>query len=339
MGFLAVLARAPFFLRRINEIVEAIVEYRPDVLVIIDSPDFTHRIARRVRARLQDLPIVDYVCPQVWAWRPGRAKTMRAYIDVLLALLPFEPEALRRLGGPECVYVGHPMIEKIAELRPDPDETMARETGKPTIVVLPGSRRTEISRLLTVFGEAVEATVRETGPADFVLPAVEHLEAEIRAHVAKWAVQPRIVTGEAEKFAAFRRARAAIAASGTVTLELALAGVPLVVAYKVHPVEAFIFHRLVKVSTIVLANHVIGENVIPEFLQEDCVPEKIAKGLTTLIKGGEQRDAQVRAFRRLNSIMMLPEGDTPGTRAARLVLDASRKREQGKTRNLEPLRN
>src|SRR5208337_4793527 len=151
MGILPVLARLPKLIARIRTTAEAIVATRPDALVIIDSPDFTHRVARRVRAALPELPIVDYVSPSVWAWRPGRAKAMRTYVDCVLALLPFEPEAYRRLNGPRCVYVGHPLIERLGTLRPNADEARRRAADPPLIVVLPGSRRSEIRRLTKVF--------------------------------------------------------------------------------------------------------------------------------------------------------------------------------------------
>ena len=155
MGILPVLARLPTLMARIRRTAEAIIADRPDVLVIIDSPDFTHRVARRVRAALPKLPIVDYVSPSVWAWRPGRAKAMRTYVDCVLALLPFEPEAYRRLGGPRCVYVGHPLIERLDELRPNADEARRRASERPLIVVLPGSRRSEVTRLMADFGGAL----------------------------------------------------------------------------------------------------------------------------------------------------------------------------------------
>ena len=151
MGIFPVIARLPTLLRRIRETAGAIVAARPDVLVIIDSPDFTHRVARRVRALLPDLPIVDYVSPTVWAWRPGRARAMRGYVDHVLALLPFEPDAHRRLGGPPCTYVGHPLVERLGDLRPDAVEARARDAGPPCVVVLPGSRRSEIAALLATY--------------------------------------------------------------------------------------------------------------------------------------------------------------------------------------------
>src|SRR5271157_5920579 len=157
MGILPVIARLRTVLKRIRETAEAIIAARPDGLVIIDSPDFTHRVARRVGRALPDLPIIDYVSPSVWAWRPGRAKAMLAYVDCVLGLLPFEPEAYVRLGGPRCVYVGHPLIERLAELRPNPDEARRRNAEPPVLVVLPGWRRSEIRRLMADFGGALGA--------------------------------------------------------------------------------------------------------------------------------------------------------------------------------------
>jgi lipid-A-disaccharide synthase len=319
MGLLPVIKRLPLLLARIRQTADAIIADPPDVLVIIDSPDFTHRVAKRVRAALPQLPIVDYVSPSVWAWRPGRAPAMRAYVDEVLALLPFEPAAHARLGGPACTYVGHPLIERLAELRPNADELQARDASPPLLVVLPGSRRSEIERLMDMFGQAVAQTVARTGPLDVVLPAVSHLAPLIAEKARGWEVQPRIVLGEAEKYAAFRRARAALAASGTVTLELALAQVPMVVGYRVSRIEA-LARFLVVASSIVLPNLILGENAIPELVQEDCTPQALSDALTPLVIGGEQRDAQTLALSRLDDLMLLPDGDTPSARAARAVL-------------------
>ncbi len=180
MGFVPVIKKLPTILARIRTTADAVIAAPPDVLVIIDSPDFTHRVARRVRKRLPDLPVVNYVSPTVWAWRPGRAPKMRAYVDHLLALLPFEPEAHRRLGGPVCTYVGHPLIERIGEMRPPADDPDLRNASPPTLLVLPGSRRSEIERLSEDFGGAVARAVERCGPLDVVLPAVAHLEGLIR---------------------------------------------------------------------------------------------------------------------------------------------------------------
>lgn len=319
MGFTAVFARLPLLLRRIEETALAVVARPPDVLVIIDSPDFTHRVAARVRKRLPTLRIVDYVSPTVWAWRPGRAAKMKRYVDHLLALLPFEPQAHADLGGPACSYVGHPVVERLGELRPSAMEAARRDAPPPMVLVLPGSRRTEIRRLLTVFGEAVARIAAEVGPADFVLPAVSHLETELRTAVAAWPVQPRIVLGETEKLAAFRTARAALAASGTVTLELALAGVPMVVAYKVAIVEEQLKY-VIRVPSIVLPNLILGRNPIPEFLQRHCTAQRLADAMLPLIADGPERAAQLAAFQRLDSLMRLPNDEAPSDVAARIVM-------------------
>jgi lipid-A-disaccharide synthase len=247
---------------------------------------------------------------------------MRAYVDEVLALLPFEPAAHARLGGPACTYVGHPLIERLAELRPNADELQARDASPPLLVVLPGSRRSEIERLMDMFGQAVAQTIARTGPLDVVLPAVSHLAPLIAEKARSWEAQPRIVLGEAEKYAAFRRARAALAASGTVTLELALAQVPMVVGYRVSRIEA-LARFLVVASSIVLPNLILGENAIPELVQEDCTALALSDALTPLVIGGEQRDAQTLALSRLDDLMLLPDGDTPSARAARAVLGRS----------------
>jgi lipid-A-disaccharide synthase len=323
MGVSAVVARLPQLLRRIGETATAVLESAPDVLVIIDSPDFTHRVARRVRARLPQLPIVDYVSPSVWAWRPGRAARMRAYVDHVLALLPFEPAAHQRLGGPPCTYVGHPLVERLAELRPSLGERSPLGDGPPILLVLPGSRRSEITRLMGPFGQALGRAASAAGAYRLVLPAVPHLAAEIEALAADWPVRPEIVLSEDAKLSAFRSAHAALAASGTVTLELALSGVPMVVAYKVSKLEEqlrFFIHA----HSVVLPNLIFGENLIPELLQWDCTPEKLAAALLPLLSNTEARAAQLQALARLDTLM-LTGGETPSQRAARIVLDVARK--------------
>jgi lipid-A-disaccharide synthase len=320
MGFLPVIAKLPTLLKRIRQTVEAVLAARPDRLVIIDSPDFTHRVARQVRRQRPDLLILDYVSPTVWAWRPGRARKMRAYVDHVLALLPFEPAVHASLGGPLCTYVGHPLIERLNELRPNADEEHVRWNEPPLLLVLPGSRHSEIVRLMADFGAALGLIGAHYGPIDVVLPAVPHLEEEIRRHAASWPLKPRIILGEAEKLAAFRRARAALAASGTVTLELALAGVPMSVAYRVSPPEMLLKY-VITVPSIVLANLVLGENTVPEFLQRDCTPEKLAASILPLLRNGPERSAQVEAFARLDRLMRLDEGGTtPSEKVAQLVL-------------------
>ena len=324
VGFAAVAQQLPKILRLIRQTVDAVLEAAPDALVIIDSPDFTHRVARRVRAKNPAIPVVDYVSPQLWAWRPGRARTMLGYVDHVLGLLPFEPEEYRKLGGPPCSYVGHPLIEQLPSLRPNVEEQRRRDGEPPVLLVLPGSRRSEIRHHLDVFGATLGRLQAEGRAFELKLPPMPHLEATIREGIAGWPVKPQIVVGETERRAAFRTARAALAKSGTVTLELALSGIPMVTAYRVGAIEAFILRRAIRVSSVILANLVIGEDVIPEFLQEDCVPEKLAPALSELLTDTPLRKRQVEAFARLDTIMSTGN-KSPSVLAADIVLATMRK--------------
>jgi lipid-A-disaccharide synthase len=318
-GFAAIPARLPAILRHLRTASRAVIAARPDALVIIDSPDFTHRVARRVRAAAPSIPIIDYVSPTVWAWRPGRAKAMRRYVDHVLALKPFEPAAHQRLGGPPCTYVGHPLIEQLATLRPDRDEAARREAAPPLVLVLPGSRRGEVRRHIGVFGAALAAVAREIGAVEVVLPTVPHLLDEVTQATHGWATPPRIVVDAAEKWSAFRRARAALAASGTVTLELGLAGVPTVLAYRVSLIEEAIARALVTTDMVGLANLILGEKVMPELLQRDATPEKLAARLVALVGDTPERRRQTEALARLDAAMEVGS-TTPSARAAAIVL-------------------
>jgi len=322
MGFASIPQRLPRILARIRETADAVIAAKPDVLVIIDSPDFTHRVARRVRARAPGIPIVDYVCPSVWAWRPGRARAMRSYVDRVLALLPFEPDALRRLAGPACTFVGHPLAEAVARLRPNAEEAKRRLADPPLVLVLPGSRTGEIRRMAAVFGEAMARVAAAAGPLEIVVPAVPRLADLVKAVVASWPVPARVVVDPDEKERAFRTAHAALTKSGTSTLELAVAGVPMVAAYKVPLVEELIGRLLIKTGSVILANLVLGENAVPEFLQRDCTPEVLAAALIPLIGDTPERRRQVAALARLDSVMEIGQA-APSERAARAVLEAA----------------
>lgn len=329
MGFSAVIARLPTILQRIRLTADAVVAANPDLLVIVDSPDFTHRVAKAVRARAPGIPIVDYVSPSVWAWRPGRAPKMRAYVDHLLALLPFEPEAHRRLGGPPTSYVGHPLIERLEEIRPREGERGASDADPLKLLVLPGSRRSEVGRLMEPFGQALALLQERTPrPLAVTIPAVPHLADEIRRRAADWSVRPTIVEGESAKWAAFRQAEAALAASGTVTLELGLSGVPMVVAYRVSKIEE-VLKYLIKAPSIVLTNLVLGENVIPELIQWDCTPEKLAEAVLPLLSDSPERRRQEEAFRRLDDLMRIGD-EAPSERAARIVTDVLKAKRRGR---------
>jgi lipid-A-disaccharide synthase len=323
MGPLAILARLPKLVRRVYQAVDAGLKAEPDAVIIVDSPEFTHPIAKRIRRKRPLIPIIDYVSPSVWAWRPGRARKMKPYVDHLLAILPFEPAAHERLGGPACTYVGHPLIERMDWIRSLDTTELARRIGlapgRPVLLVLPGSRQTEVRRLIEPFGETVRLIQERLGPVEVVIPAVSSVRPLIEAGLAAWPVTPHLVEGEADKFAAFRLATAALAASGTVTLELALAGVPMAVGYKVDAVASRL-RFLMKVPSVVLANLVLGENVFPEFIQEDCTPEKLAGALLPLLtEGSPERERQLGGLARIPEKMLL-NGTTPSERAAETVL-------------------
>ncbi|GLK75392.1 lipid-A-disaccharide synthase [Methylopila jiangsuensis] len=323
MGVGPVIARLPTLLRRIRETADSLIADPPDLLVIVDSPDFTHRVARRLRAARPDVPIVDYVSPSVWAWRPGRARAMRAYVDQVLALLPFEPAAHERLGGPPCAYVGHPLIERLHELRPAPGERAEIGQGPARLLVLPGSRAGVAHRHMPLFGETLRRLAAAGHRFEVTLPTTERLADDIRRMAADWPAPPRIVLGEAEKLAAFRAGQAALAASGTVTLELALAGVPTAAAYRLEwfapLLEPFI---RIEAPFILLPNLILGERAIPECVHRDATPERLTAELAPLLHASPERAAQRAALARLDAVMRLPDGVTPSERAAEVTLAA-----------------
>ncbi len=324
MGLGAILSRLPLLLRRISSTARSAIAAEPNAVVVIDSPEFTHPIARRIRRRRPDIPIIDYVSPSVWAWRPGRARRMRPYIDHVLGLWPFEPEVHARLGGPPCSFVGHPLIERhswLAALDPAPLAQRLRLTpDRPVLIVLPGSRTSEVSRLMQPFGQVLEKLRSHGLDFEVVMPAVSSVRGMIEQRLAAWPFRPHVVEGEDDKFRAFKLATAALAASGTVTLELALAGVPTVVAYKADPVIAAIALRLIKAPSVVLPNLVLGEGVYPEYIQEACTPANLADALAPLLADTSERTRQAALLARIPAALQV-EGLTPSEAAAGIVLD------------------
>ena len=293
MGPLSILVHLPRLVRRVHDTVAAAIAAGPDAVIIIDAPEFTHPIAKRIRKRRPDIPIIDYVSPSVWAWRPGRATKMRSYIDHVLALLPFEPAAHERLGGPACTYVGHPLIERLEAMRAIDTKPLSAKLGldpaRPVLVVLPGSRASEIGRLIGPFGEVL-AQLRASGlKPEVIVPVVASARARVVKGLEKWPVKPHLVEGEDEKFASFRLATAALAASGTVTLELALCRVPSVVGYRVDPIAAPVLRRALKLPSVVLPNLIAGHNIYPEFHQEACTAKNLAAALAPLFSQTPER--------------------------------------------------
>jgi len=323
MGLTQVLARLPNLIKRINQTAAAIVAAKPDVLVIIDSPDFTHRVAKKVRAALPALPIVDYVCPSVWAWKEYRAKSMLAYVDHVLAVLPFEPEAMKRLGGPETTFVGHRLSDDAALLRVRSQRATrpAKSAEEPkTILLLPGSRSAEIKALLPVFGEAAREFVARNGATRFLLPTVPRQEKLVRELAATLPIEPEITVDTDSKWTAFAEADAAIAASGTVILELGLATVPVVSAYKADWLITLMAKRI-KIWSGALPNLIADYAVVPEYINEVVRPGSLCRWAERLSSDTLQRRAMLEGFG--IAWQRLQVAVPPGEAAAGIVLAAA----------------
>jgi lipid-A-disaccharide synthase len=321
MGLAEVLPKYAHLKRRIREAAADVLAAEPDALITIDSPDFVLRVARIVRAARPDLRTIHYVAPSVWAWRPGRAANMAPVIDHVLALLPFEPPYMTD-AGMTCDFVGHPVV---SAPRASAAEAQAFRAGLggggPLVLALPGSRRGEVARLAPVIGGVLDRLRSAFPQAQVVVPTLRPVAAMVEDLTADWPIRPRIVEAPEARRAAFAAADVAIAASGTVSLELAANGVPMVIAYNMHPLTMWLMRRMARVDTVTLVNLVSETRVVPEFLGGRCTPDLIASALLGLIGPGPARDAQLAAMR-LTMERLGEGGDPPGLRAARSVLAA-----------------
>jgi lipid-A-disaccharide synthase len=321
MGFLEVVPSIPRVLRRLREVTAAIESRRPDVLVTVDSWGFTGRLHKAVAAARPDLPRLHYVAPMVWAWKERRARSVAAAVDHLMCLLPNEAAYFEAHGLP-CSHVGHPVVEGGAG-RADGGAFRAAHgipAEAPLIAVLPGSRRSETGRLLAPFGAAVSVVAERRPDLHVVVPTVANVAEEVAAATARWPVPVTLVRGEAARYGAFAAAAAAMAASGTVSLELALAGVPHLIAYRVAPLSAWLFRRLTHMRYVNLINITLDRLAVPELLQGACRPPTLAATLGRLLDDVPARDAQRQAF--TEALRRLGGGDgRPSDRAARVVLD------------------
>lgn len=321
MGLAEILPKYPALRRRLTETVEAVLEVRPDVLVTIDSPDFGLRVAKAVRARDPSIRTVHYVAPSVWAWRPGRAAKMARFVDHVLALLPFEPPYMEA-AGMRCDFVGHPVVSEPVATEADAAAFRAAQdipAEAAMLLVLPGSRRGEVARLAPIFGEALRHICAGVPGLRLVVPAARPVAEAVVEAVQDWPGAPVVVDGgdAVLKRAAFRAAHGALAASGTVSLELAAAGTPMVIAYDMSPLSRLVISRLLRVGTVTLVNLVTDTRVVPEFIGKACRPEAIARSVVALLEGApEQEAALALTMERLGA-----GGEAPGLRAARAVLD------------------
>ena len=318
MGLVEILPKARHLLRRIRQTADGVLERRPDAVVTIDSPGFSLRLAERLAGH--GIKRIHFVAPQVWAWRPGRAAKIARLLDHLLTLMPFEPPYFTR-HGLACTFTGHPIVENGAD-RGDRDRFHAIHgipDDAPLLCILPGSRVGEVDRLLPVFGETVDRLAAERPQLRAVVIAAPTVADRVRDGVSRWPVPTTIVEGDTAKYDAFAACDAALAASGTVTLELALAGTPMVVAYRANPVTAWISFRLIKIPYVALVNVILGRNAVPECLQANCRPDLLEAALAPLLDDPEAAAAQRRDCAEAARLVGLG-GPPPSDRAAEAVL-------------------
>ena len=325
MGLAEILPKYRALMARINQTAEAVVEMAPDVLITIDSPDFSFRVARRVKAK-SNIRTVHYVAPTVWAWRAGRAQKIAAYVDQVLALLPFEPPYMEA-AGMRCDFVGHPVVAEPVASEDDAQVFRARHGlgAAPVALVLPGSRQSEVSRLGPVFQQVVARLGLERPDLRIVIPAAASMVGAVRRLTQNWDPQPVILNPldqnvadpAAEKRAAFRAADVALAASGTVSLELAASQTPMVIAYDMNWLSRQIIGRMVKLDTVTLVNLVSETRAVPEYIGANCLPGPIAAEVLKVLEApSDQLAAMAVTMERLGQ-----GGEAPGLRAARAVVE------------------
>jgi lipid-A-disaccharide synthase len=318
MGLAEIIPHIRRIQNRIKETVEAIETIHPDVVVTIDSPGFNFRVGKRLKKRIKSIPLVHYVAPSVWAWRPKRAHAVAQFLDHLLVLFPFEPPFFLKEGLP-TTFVGHPVVELGLEKLHDPTFRTRHEIGAqaPILTLLPGSRRGEISRLLPVFQETVVSLQQKYPDIQVVIPTLAHLAGQIKK---QFTLPATIITTPSEKFAAYKESQAALAASGTVSLELAAAGVPMAIAYKINPITHFLIRFLVKVKYACLVNLLMNEEIVPERLQEDCTSQKLVVALEGYFSSEEEaRNRMVKKMQEAIKKLISAPYQMPSTYAAQQI--------------------
>ncbi|MDE0800889.1 MAG: lipid-A-disaccharide synthase [Rhodospirillaceae bacterium] len=319
LGIFEVLPKASLVIRRVKEVVQDIESKSPSILITIDSWGFTGRVHKTLTKRLNPIPRVRYVAPQVWAWRPGRAKQLSQWIDHLLTLFPFEPP-LFETHGLATTYVGHPIIEDnalytdVSQFRSEFD----MEDNAPVLMVLPGSRKSEVRCLTPVFADALGILVSKVPDLHVVIPTIGSVEIEVREWAKSLPFSAHVLTGGIDKANAYATANAAIAASGTVTLELARAGIPHLIAYKVNRLSGLVFRFMAKTKFVNLINILLKYEVVPECLQAECNGRVIAEEVERLLKDEGYRDMQMRCFK--DALALLQNGDRkPSEMAADVI--------------------
>ena len=321
MGLREVVPKIPAILARVREACDFAMATRPDAVVLIDSPDFTHRIAQRLKRLAPRIPTINYVAPQVWASRAYRARKMAHYFDLVLALLPFEAPFFEKYGL-RSVFVGHPVVERAARITGGAEFRTRHGIGPdvPLLALLPGSRSNEIRFILPVFREAVARVAQRIPGIVTLLPTIPHVAARVRAGTTDWPTSLHVIEREDEKFSAFDAADAALAASGTVTTELALARKPMVVGYRAGKLTYALASLVMNVRYITLINILLGREAVPEFLQSRCTPDNLANAVVRLFGDG---DAVMHELADLDEAtgMLGKGGEAPSVRAARAIVE------------------
>ncbi|MCC4240856.1 lipid-A-disaccharide synthase [Thalassospira povalilytica] len=317
MGLTEVVPHIPHLLKRISQTAEFAKTQRPDAVVTIDAPDFSFRVGKKLKGK--GIPLIHYVAPSVWAWREGRAKKIAGFLDHLLALLPFEPPYFEKEGLP-TTFIGHSAVEE----RHDGNAERFRakhdlDADIRLLAVLPGSRNSEVKRLLPIFREVIDAIAAKYPDTRIVVPTVSKVAQTVTDEMQDWPLSPIVVTTDQERHDAFAAANCALAASGTVSLELAIAAVPHVIAYQVNAITGWIAKRLIKIDTVTIVNLVLGRKLIPEFLQDKCRAKAILPALEDLLNATPAYEQQKAGFD--EACQMLGFGDrAPSEKAAEQIL-------------------
>lgn len=317
MGLTEVISHLPRLWKRLHQTKLSILALKPDIIITIDAPDFCFRLAKRLRK--SGIPHVHYTPPTVWAWRPGRAKKIAKILDHLLAIYPFEPPYFEKEGLP-CAFIGHTVLE--AGIEKIDSELFRTQRGidkdAPLLCLLPGSRASEIHNLLPIFQQTVVLLKQLYPNLSVVIPLAPAVKSQVINLTKTWDIPIIFAEGENERYAAMRSSTAALAASGTVNLELAMAGTPFVIVYKVSALSAWVAKRLIKIPYVAMVNILAKKQVVPELLQENCKPSKLMEAVSQLLSNPKVRQAQIAEFAGITQ-MLSPKGGLPSQEAARVV--------------------
>ena len=321
MGILEVLPRLRLIMKRLKQVTADIIEKQPDVLVTVDSWGFVHQVLGRLKKKGITVPKVHYVAPQVWAWKKNRAKTVPKLVDRLMTLLPYEPPYFEKYGL-QCDFVGHPVIENTANLKNDTiafKEKYNIPEQCTLISILPGSRHSEVSRLIPIYKEVLDK-LKKTYPDLFiVIPSVAAIADEIKAAFADFDIPLRIILGQYERYAAFQASVFAIAASGTVSLELVACGAPHIITYKFGYITNTLLERFAGTRYANLINILANRHVIPEFVLRHCCEELITPAVLDFMQHPERGKAQVEEAQKY-LLKLDPTNTKPSEKAAAVVL-------------------